>query len=65
VKKFKILGMSTIEKEKKLEQLEAELVQLQFKHRNRQLDKVMKLREVKRDIVRLKTFIHQEKSQEA
>ena len=65
MKKFKIFGMSTIEKEKKLEQLEVELVQLQFRHRNRQLDKVMKLREVKRDIARLKTFIYQEKNQEA
>ncbi len=60
MKKYKILAMSKIEKEKALEKIEAELVQLLFNHRNGQLDKGMKIRECRRDIARLKTYIHQE-----
>ena len=60
MKKYKILAMSKIEKEKALEKIEAELVQLLFNHRNGQLDKGMKIREARRDIARLKTYIHQE-----
>jgi large subunit ribosomal protein L29 len=59
VKKEKIKGMSLPEMETELKKLENERVKLVFKHKNRQLDKVMKLREVKLDIARLKTFIQQ------
>jgi ribosomal protein L29 len=45
--------------ETELKKLELERVKLVFKHKNRQLDKVMKLREVKLDIARLKTSIQQ------
>lgn len=63
MKKHKIKGMSNPEMVRKLDDLSRELVLLVFRHKNRQLDKVMRLREVKRDIARLKTFIH-EKAQE-
>ncbi|HNY61222.1 MAG TPA: 50S ribosomal protein L29 [Caldisericia bacterium] len=63
MKLYKIKEMSTVEMEKKVEELEKELALLVFRHKNRQLDKVMKLREVKRDIARLKTFIHQAKEE--
>ncbi|MBP7733431.1 MAG: 50S ribosomal protein L29 [Caldisericia bacterium] len=59
MKKEKIKAMSLPEMETELKKLEMERVRLVFKHKNRQLDKVMKLREVKLDIVRLKTFIQQ------
>ncbi|HOO97262.1 MAG TPA: 50S ribosomal protein L29 [Caldisericia bacterium] len=60
MKKYKILGMSQIEKTKALEKAETELVKLMFNHKNGQLDKGMKIRELRRDIARLKTYIHQE-----
>jgi large subunit ribosomal protein L29 len=59
MKKEKIKAMSLPEMETELKKLEMEKVKLVFKHKNRQLDKVMKLREVKLDIARLKTFISQ------
>lgn len=59
MKKEKIKSMSLPEMETELKKLEMEKVKLVFKHKNRQLDKVMKLREVKLDIARLKTFISQ------
>jgi ribosomal protein L29 len=59
MKKYKILGMSKIEKEKALERIESEMAKLLFDHRNGQLDKGMKIREYRRDIARLKTYIHQ------
>lgn len=59
MKKDKIKAMSLPEMESELKKLETELVRLVFKHKNRQLDKVMKLRETKLDIARLKTFIQQ------
>ncbi len=59
MKKEKIKGMTLPEMETELKKLEMERVKLVFKHKNRQLDKVMKLREVKLDIARLKTFIPQ------
>lgn len=59
MKKEKIKAMSLPEMETELIKLEMERVKLVFKHKNRQLDKVMKLREVKLDIARLKTFIAQ------
>ncbi len=61
MKKYKLKGMSSLEMEKKLEELQIELVKLVFRHKNRQLDKVMKLREVKLDIARIKTSLHQVK----
>lgn len=63
MKKYKIKGMSNPEMVRKLDDLSKELVLLEFRHKNRQLDKVMRLREIERDIARLKTFIH-EKAQE-
>ncbi len=61
MKKYKLKGLSPLEMEKKLEELQTELVKLVFRHRNRQLDKVMKLREIKLDIARIKTMLHQAK----
>lgn len=47
------------ELEKELAELKAELFKLRFQHATNQLDNPMKLKEVKKDIARVKTIIRE------
>jgi len=57
---LKILREKTREElEKELAELKAELFKLRFQHATNQLENPMKLKEVKKDIARVKTIIRE------
>ena len=62
MKAVEIREMSTSELNEKLTELKAELFNLRFQHAVNQLDNPMRLKAVKKDIARIKTFIREQES---
>jgi ribosomal protein L29 len=59
VKANEIREKSQLELQKELTELKSELFKLRFQHATNQLDNPMKLKDVKRDIARVKTVIRE------
>ena len=59
MKAVEIREMSVAELNEKLAELKAELFNLRFQHTINQLDNPMRLKEVKKDIARVKTMIRE------
>ena len=59
MKASEIREMSVTELNEKLSDLKAELFNLRFQHTINQLDNPMRLKEVKKDIARVKTMIRE------
>ena len=55
--------MTTTELEEKLAELKQELFNLRFQHSVNQLENPMRMKAVKRDIARVKTFIRKQESE--
>ena len=62
MKANEIKDMSTAELNEKLAELKQELFNLRFQHAVNQLDNPMRMKAVKRDIARVKTFIRKQES---
>ena len=60
----KIKEMSSPDLEKELGELKSELFKLRFSHATHGLDNPMKIKEVKKDIARIKTVLTQRKNLE-
>ncbi len=60
MKASEIREMSVNELNEKLRDLKAELFNLRFQHTINQLDNPMRLKEVKKDIARVKTMIREQ-----
>ena len=58
-----IKELSTAELEDKLAELKQELFNLRFQHAVNQLDNPMRMKAVKKDIARVKTFIRKQESE--
>ncbi len=50
--------MTEVELNQKLKELKSELFNLRFQHAINQLDNPMRMKDVKRDIARIKTILH-------
>ena len=61
----KINEMSSPELEKELNELKTELFKLRFSHATNGLDNPMKIREVRKDIARIKTVLRKRELSEA
>ena len=61
----KINEMSSPELEKELNELKMELFKLRFSHATNGLDNPLKIKEVKKDIARIKTILRQRELSEA
>jgi len=59
VKANEIREKSQLELQKELTELKSELFKLRFQHATNQLDNPMKLKDVKRDIARVKTVMRE------
>ena len=62
MKANEIKEMSVVELNNKLVELKKELFNLRFQHAVNQLDNPMRLKAVKKDIARIKTFIREQGS---
>ena len=62
MKASEIKEMTLVELNKKLEDLRKELFNLRFQHAVNQLDDPMRIKAVKKDIARVKTFIREQES---
>lgn len=62
MKASEIKDMTAIELQEKLGELKQELFNLRFQHAVNQLDNPMRMKAVKRDIARVKTFIRKQES---
>ena len=62
MKASEIRDLSTQELNEKLAELKQELFNLRFQHAINQLDNPMRMKAVKRDIARVKTFIRKQES---
>ena len=60
MKASEIKEMTLVELNNKLEELRKELFNLRFQHAVNQLDHPMRLKAVKKDIARVKTFIREQ-----
>ena len=60
MKASEIKEMTLVELNNKLEELRKELFSLRFQHAVNQLDNPMRLKAVKKDIARVKTFIREQ-----
>lgn len=61
----KINDMSSPDLEKELSELKTELFKLRFSHATNGLDNPMRIKEVRKDIARIKTVLRQRELQEA
>ena len=59
MKAAEVRAMNKADLEKKLSELKAELFNLRFQHVTGQLENPVKMRELKRDIARVKTIIRE------
>ena len=64
MKASEIRDLSMQELNEKLAELKQELFNLRFQHAINQLDNPMRMKAVKRDIARVKTFIRKQESSE-
>lgn len=55
-------NLSVAELEAKLKELKEELFNLRFQHATKQLDNPMRLNQVKKDIARVKTILHEKQA---
>lgn len=62
MKVSEIKEMTLVELNNKLEDLRKELFNLRFQHAVNQLDNPMRIKAVKKDIARVKTFIREQES---
>ncbi len=62
MKTSEIRDMSPAELNEKLGELKAELFNLRFQHAVNQLDNPLRMKAVKKDIARIKTFLRQQES---
>ncbi len=62
MKANEIKEMTLVELNNKLEDLRKELFNLRFQHAVNQLDNPMRIKAVKKDIARVKTFIREQES---
>ena len=62
MKANEIKDMSAAELNEKLEELKQELFNLRFQHAVNQLENPMRMKAVKKDIARVKTFIRKQES---
>lgn len=62
MKTNEIKDMSTAELNEKLAELKQELFNLRFQHAVNQLDNPLRMKAVKKDIARIKTFLRQQES---
>ena len=62
MKAKEIKDMSVAELNEKLAELKQELFNLRFQHAVNQLENPMRMKAVKRDIARVKTFLHKQES---
>ena len=62
MKASEIKEMTLVELNNKLEELRKELFNLRFQHAVNQLDNPMRIKAVKKDIARVKTFIREQES---
>lgn len=62
MKASELKDLSTAELEQKLAELKQELFNLRFQHAVNQLDNPMRIKAVKKDIARVKTFIREQES---
>ena len=62
MKASEIRKLSAAEMDAKLVELKKELFNLRFQHAVNQLDNPMRLKAVKKDIARIKTFIREQES---
>lgn len=62
MKANEIKEMTSTELQEKLGELKQELFNLRFQHAVNQLDNPMRMKAVKRDIARVKTFIRKQES---
>ena len=62
MKANEIKDLTTAELNEKLAELKQELFNLRFQHTVNQLDNPMRMKAVKRDIARVKTFIRKQES---
>ena len=62
MKASEIKEMTLVEINNKLEDLRKELFNLRFQHAVNQLDNPMRIKAVKKDIARVKTFIREQES---
>lgn len=62
MKASEIKDMTASELQEKLGELKQELFNLRFQHAVNQLDNPMRMKAVKRDIARVKTFIRKQES---
>lgn len=60
MKAAEIREMNTNEMNEKLKELKSELFNLRFQHAINQLENPMRMKEVKKDIARIKTALHQQ-----
>lgn len=60
MKTNEIKDMSTAELNEKLAELKQELFNLRFQHAVNQLDNPLRMKAVKKDIARIKTFLRQQ-----
>ncbi len=63
MKANEIKDLTTTELEEKLAELKQELFNLRFQHSVNQLENPMRMKAVKRDIARVKTFIRKQESE--
>ena len=63
MKANEIKDLTTTELEDKLAELKQELFNLRFQHSVNQLENPMRMKAVKRDIARVKTFIRKQESE--
>ena len=63
MKADEIKDLTTTELEEKLAELKQELFNLRFQHSVNQLENPMRMKAVKRDIARVKTFIRKQESE--
>ena len=59
MKASEVRDLTTAELESKLKDLKAELFNLRFQHAINQLENPMRMKEVKKDIARIKTVLRQ------
>lgn len=62
MKTNEIKDMTTAELNEKLGELKQELFNLRFQHAVNQLDNPLRMKAVKKDIARIKTFLRQQES---
>ncbi len=62
MKTNEIKDMTVAELNEKLGELKAELFNLRFQHAVNQLDNPLRMKAVKKDIARIKTFLRQQES---